>query len=71
MAMDKLKKSAVIVAAVGALNWGLVQLLDFNVVQVVSELPVLSTIGVLQAALYITVGAAGAYVIVDETGLIK
>ena len=69
--MMKLRKPAVIIAAIGALNWGLVQILDFNVVKVVSELPVLSGIGMLQAGLYIVVGAAGAYVIADETGLIK
>jgi uncharacterized protein len=69
--MDTLKKSAVVIAGIGALNWGLVQLFNFNVVEVVSGLPVLSGIGILRAALYIVVGVSGAYLLADETGLIK
>jgi uncharacterized membrane protein YuzA (DUF378 family) len=53
-----------IVAAVGALNWGLVEVADMNIVTQV--------IGSANAGLvYLAIGAAGALVLADKAGVVE
>jgi len=55
--MDKLTKTAVILANIGAINWGLVAL-KFNLVEWLANLVMLP---VLALIIYILVGISGVY----------
>ena len=56
-----LDKAALFLVIIGALNWGLVGALDFNLVTVA-----FGTIPVLVTALYVIIGLAAVYVVVTE-----
>lgn len=63
----KIKEIAIILAGVGALNWGLVQL-KMNVVEMLT-----TAINMPQAAvwIYYAVGVAGLLVLADALGIYK
>lgn len=56
MKMSELDWAAWIFVVIGALNWGLVGLFKFDVVQVI-----FSTAPLLERVLYVLVGASGLY----------
>lgn len=55
-----LSKTAIVLASVGALNWGLVQWLDFNLVT-----SLLGSIPNASAIVYTLVAISGAYALFD------
>lgn len=59
--MKWLHISAFILITVGALNWGLVGLFDFNLVNMI-----FGSMGGIEKIVYILVGAAGVYSIYDH-----
>lgn len=62
MAWD-MKKIAVVLAGIGALNWGLVSFFGFNVV---TWLQSIVKISLVSTVIYALVGIAGAYVLFNE-----
>ncbi|OGB83354.1 hypothetical protein A3F66_00640 [candidate division TM6 bacterium RIFCSPHIGHO2_12_FULL_32_22] len=60
---EQIHTVAVIIAAIGALNWGLVGLFNFNVVEQLTGL--LGSKDLLARIVYILVGLAGLYVAID------
>ena len=59
--MKGLHTVALILVIVGAINWGLVGLLGFNLVEaILGSMPVLAKI------VYILVGVSGLYVLIDR-----
>ena len=59
--MKDLKKVAYYLAMIGALNWGLVELLNFNLVSVV-----LGSWSGLVSLVYILIGVSGAWLLLNE-----
>jgi uncharacterized membrane protein YuzA (DUF378 family) len=55
---------AMVLAIIGALNWGLVGLFDFNVVS-----KIFGDMSALSRVIYVIVGLAGLYLIVDAARL--
>lgn len=56
--MKALHMTAFILMAVGAINWGLVGLFKFNIVNVV-----FSTVPVVENLVYVLVGISGVYIL--------
>lgn len=52
--METLQKSALVITIIGAINWGLIGLLDFNLVEMI-----LGTGSLLSQIIYILVGITG------------
>ena len=60
--------TANILAGVGALNWGLVEFADFNLVTKIAEFV---PVGNITTIVYGIVAVAGGYVLAKATGLMK
>jgi uncharacterized membrane protein YuzA (DUF378 family) len=52
--METLQKSALVITIIGAINWGLIGLLDFNLVEMI-----FGTGSLLSQIIYILVGITG------------
>lgn len=57
---------AILLSAIGAINWGLIGLFNFNLVSLI-----LGDMSILSRIVYILVGLAGIYLIVIATNLKK
>lgn len=63
MKNDKIGNVAILLAAIGAVNWGLVGILNFNLVSWLSGLVFFP---LLEKIVYILVGVSGVWVIVQK-----
>ncbi len=68
--MVNVKKTAYVLAGIGAANWGAVEL-GYNLVEKAVALPVLNAIPMLQTIVYAVVGISGIYVLADVFGFVK
>ena len=68
--MELLNMVAVIVAAVGAINWGLVGLLNFDLVALISGGLKFGEVNIVSRILYVVVALAGIWAILAALELV-
>jgi len=60
---EQMHLAALILSAIGAINWGLVALLNFNLVEKLDHL--VGAKNLLSRVVYIVIGVAGLYLLID------